>query len=168
MTSCRSLRNGTRVPPTPTPLKRHRPQPVPMWSKAIHNSQFPLATAIPSLCSRILNPKSCPTPRSILAYLHQFVKRHRVPFGPPREAFPRSMDGLPPPGRVPLVCLGARLARSPAREHVKKPIALTTETPRHREKALSFEFPVPQCLCGEKFVPKFFHIFRRRAGWRGA
>ena len=32
------------------------------------------------------------------------------------------MDGLPPPGRVPRVCFGARLARSPARERVKKPI----------------------------------------------
>jgi hypothetical protein len=127
----------------------------------IHHSPFPPATALPSPCSRILNPRSCPTPRSILAYFTRFVKRHRVPFGPPREAFPRSMDGLPPPGRVPLVCFGGRLARSPARERVKKPVALTTEAPRHREKALSFQFPLPWCLCGEKFVSEFFYIFRR-------
>ena len=33
------------------------------------------------------------------------------------------MDGLPPPGRVPLMCFANRLARSPGRERVKKPIA---------------------------------------------
>jgi len=37
-------------------------------------------------------------------------------------------------------------------EGVKKSIALTTETQRHREKALSFQFSVPLCLCGERFV----------------
>ena len=39
-----------------------------------------------------------------------------------------------------------------ASEGVKKSIALTTETRRHRGKALSFQFSVPLCLCGERFV----------------
>ena len=65
--------------------------------------QFIIHHTIPT-CNRssvslLLNPRACPTPRSILAYLTQFVKRHRVPFGPPREALPRSMDGLPPSGQ---------------------------------------------------------------------
>jgi hypothetical protein len=37
-------------------------------------------------------------------------------------------------------------------ETVKKSIASTTETRRHRGKALSFQFSVPQCLRGERFV----------------
>jgi hypothetical protein len=99
------------------PLSSGRQAP-PRRSTAIHNSQF----TIQHFSSTI--------PPTTLAYLLPFVKRHRVPFGPPREAFPRSMDGLPPPGRVPVVCFGTRLARSPARERVKKPMALTTEIPR--------------------------------------
>ena len=75
--------------------------------------------------------------------------------------FPQMTSVPPPPDSVPLVCLATRLARSRARSRVKKPIALTTETPRDREKALSFQFPLPRCLCGEKFVSKSFHIFRR-------
>jgi len=92
------------------PLSSGRQAP-PRRSTAIHNSQF----TIQHFSSTI--------PPTTLAYLLPFVKRHRVPFGPPREAFPRSMDGLPAPGRVPLVCFPTRLARSPARERVKKPIA---------------------------------------------
>jgi hypothetical protein len=33
---------------------------------------------------------------------------------------------------------------------VKQSIALTTETQRHRGKALSFQFSVPLCLCGKR------------------
>ena len=33
---------------------------------------------------------------------------------------------------------------------MKQSIALTTETQRHRGKALSFQFSVPLCLCGKR------------------
>jgi len=46
----------------------------------IHNSPFPPASALPSPYSRILKPKSCSTPRSILGYRPSFVKRHGVRF----------------------------------------------------------------------------------------
>ncbi len=41
-------------------------------------------------------------------------------------------------------------------EGVKKSIALTTETRRHRGKALSFQFSVPLCLCSEN-APTYRH-----------
>lgn len=52
-----------------------------------------------------------------------------------------------------LFCFGDRGWRIHRFEGVKKSIALTTETQRHREKPLSFQSSVPPCLCGEKFVP---------------
>jgi hypothetical protein len=128
--------NGRRVTAARTLLNRGQQSAVSrrQWAASTakkEHSNSPLTIHhSPSACSRILNAKSCQAPRSMLAYLLPFVKRHRVAFGSPREAFPRSMDGLPPPGRVPVVCFGTRLARSPARERVKKPMALTTEIPR--------------------------------------
>jgi hypothetical protein len=48
----------------------------------IHHSPFiiPPASALPPPCCRIVNPKPCSTPRSILAYVSPFVKRHEVRF----------------------------------------------------------------------------------------
>jgi len=103
VTCCRRVQYGPEIAPNRTPLKRRKCQPVPMWSGAIHNSQFiihnsPPATALPSPRSRILNPKSYPTPGSILAYRFPFVKRRGVRFRPckggkracPRGSSPRA------------------------------------------------------------------------------
>ena len=43
-------------------------------------------------------------------------------------------------------------------EGVKKSIALTTETRRHREKAVSFQFSIALCLCGD--VPRASHVMQ--------
>jgi hypothetical protein len=80
------------------------------------------------------------------------VRLPKPGFGPPRREVFREARLRPFPDSVPPVCLPLALALLRAREGVKKSSALTTETPRHREEAPSFQFSVPRCLCGEKFV----------------